>query len=137
MQQNTNQKRWPELKECLLIFLSSSRWKFARVIKNKKYSVAETILQKVQRMAEPVPYRKFNRGGGRVIGRAAWVLEGFPIKTSKNILAILKSAFSNADQKGLDTGYSTLKVCSAIAQKGAQDYEIREASGKADLKGLT
>ena len=98
-----------------------------RVIKNKKYSAAETILQNVQKMVAPVPYRRFNRGGTG--HRKGHMGPGrFPIKTSKNILAVLKSAYSNADEKGLDT--ESLKICSAVAQKGPKTMKYGRIQGR-------
>ena len=98
-----------------------------RMIRNKKYSAATTLLQKVEEMKDPVPYRKFNKGG--VGHRKGLIGPGrFPVKTSKSILEILKSAYSNADQKGLDT--SSLKVCSAIAKKGPKTMKYGRIQGR-------
>ena len=98
-----------------------------RMIRNKKYSAAATLLQNVQEMKEPVAYRKFNRGG--VGHRKGLIGPGrFPIKTSKSILEILKSAYSNADQKGLDT--ESLKVCSAVAKKGPKTMKYGRIQGR-------
>ena len=85
-----------------------------RLIKNKKYASAVRILEDVSEMKTPIPYRRYNRGG---TGHRKGMGPGrFPVKTSSHILKLLKSAYSNANQKGLDTG--SLVVSSAIAKKG-------------------
>ncbi|MEK6822449.1 MAG: 50S ribosomal protein L22 [Nanoarchaeota archaeon] len=82
----------------------------ARFIRGMKVSRAKTVLDNVMRFKEAVPYTRYfeeiahqkNVGPGR-----------FPIKTCKNILAILESAEANAQFKGLNTGNLIIKHIAA------------------------
>ena len=88
-----------------------------KVIRNKNYDAAEKFLMRVIKMEDAVPYKKFNRGG--VGHRKGNMGPGrYPIKTSKEILRILKSAYSNADDKEIEK--EDIKVFSAVAQKGSK-----------------
>jgi len=84
-------------------------------IRHKNIQKAKEILNKVIAKEQPVPFKRYNRdiphkkeiAGGR-----------YPVKASKEILAVLKSAESNAQFKGLNTADLVIKhICAHKAGK--------------------
>jgi len=85
-----------------------------RYIRSRRYRTAINLLEEVTQMKTPVPYKRFNKGG---TGHRKSMGPGrYPIKASTYILNLLKSAYANANQKGLDT--SDLLIKSAVAKQG-------------------
>ena len=87
----------------------------ASFIRGKKVERAKQILQATIEMKRPIPFKRFN---GDVGHRRGKMMAGrYPIKASKEILALVKSAESNAQSKGLSTPDLIVKhIC---AQKGS------------------
>lgn len=82
-------------------------------IRHKTVAKAKSLLQDVIEQKRAVPYTRFNDGVGHRKGMNAG---RYPIDTCKHILALLESAESNAQFKGLSTG--SLVVMHACAQRG-------------------
>jgi len=82
-------------------------------IRHKPVDKAKALLQDVIDQKKAVPYTRFNDGVGHRKGMNAG---RYPIDTCKHILALLESAESNAQFKGLSTGH--LVVMHACAQRG-------------------
>ncbi len=82
-------------------------------IRHKTVAKAKALLQDVIEQKRPVPYTRFNDGVGHRKGMNAG---RYPIDTCKHILALLESAESNAQFKGLSTG--NLVVMHTCAQRG-------------------
>lgn len=82
-------------------------------IRHKTVSKAKALLQDVIEQKRAVPYTRFNDGVGHRKGMNAG---RYPIDTCKHILALLESAESNAQFKGLNTG--NLVVMHTCAQRG-------------------
>ncbi len=96
-----------------------------RFIKNKEYKYALRLLEGVTEMKNPVPYRTFNRGG---TGHKKGMGPGrYPIKASTYVIKLLKSAYANARQKGLDT--ESLIVKAAVAKKGPKTFHYGRKRG--------
>jgi large subunit ribosomal protein L22 len=82
-------------------------------IRHKAVGKAKLLLQDVIAQKRAVPYTRFNDGVGHRKGMNAG---RYPIDTCKHILALLESAESNAQFKGLSTG--NLVVVHTCAQRG-------------------
>ncbi len=96
-----------------------------RFIKNRNYKDAIRLLEGVSEMKTPVPYRTFNRGG---TGHRKGIGPGrYPIKASGYVIKLLKSAYANASQKGLDT--ASLMVKAAVAKKGPKTFHYGRKRG--------
>lgn len=96
-----------------------------RFIKNRRYKDAVRMLEGVMEIKTPVPYRTFNRGG---TGHRKGMGPGrYPQKASAYIIKLLKSAFANASQKGLDT--ESLVVKSAVAKQGPKTFHYGRKRG--------
>ncbi len=96
-----------------------------RFIKNRRYKDAIRLLEGVKEMKTPVPYRTFNRGG---TGHRKGMGPGrYPQKASTYIIKLLKSAYANASQKGLDT--ENLVVKSAVAKQGPKTFHYGRKRG--------
>ena len=95
-------------------------------IRNRKYSVALQLLEKVTEMKVAVPYHKFNRGGtGHRKGMGAG---RYPIKATGYIIKLLKSVHSNASNKGLDV--SNLVIKAALVKQGARTPRYGRKRGR-------
>lgn len=92
---------------------------------------ARKKLSAVIEKKEPVPYTKFNsdtahrKGTGFGPGR-------FPVNVSREMLAILENACSNAENKGLDA--KRLVVANVCATQGARRFRGRRAFGRRKSK---
>lgn len=113
--------------------VSNSRisWKdsveVARFIKGMKSAKAKAFLQDVIKLKRAVPLKKFNDNRGHKPGKLG--PGRYPINVSKIFLALLESAESNAEAKGLDA--KNLVVKYAFANKGQSFSRPR----KNDLRG--
>ncbi len=86
------------------------------LIRFKNLQKAKDILNNIMLKNMPVPLKKFNRGVAHKKGKIAG--GSYPINASKEILAVLKSAESNAQFKGLDTSSMIIKhICAHKAKK--------------------
>jgi len=84
-----------------------------QAIRGMNVQKAKKYLEEVILLKRPVPYTKNNKNVGHRAGMASG---RYPIKASKQILNLLKSAEANAQFKGLSTGNLIIKH--SIAQKG-------------------
>ncbi|MBD3354662.1 50S ribosomal protein L22 [Candidatus Woesearchaeota archaeon] len=86
------------------------------LIRFKNLQKAKDILSQIMLKKMPVPLKKFNRGVAHKKGNIAG--GSYPIKASKEILGVLKSAESNAQFKGIDTSSTIIKhICAHKARK--------------------
>ncbi len=91
----------------------------ARVIRGMMLEDAIKFLEKVIKLREPVPFRRYHgkvahkRGLGEKYG---WPAGRYPVNVAKYFLKLLKNVENNASQKGLDT--SKLKIVHIAAHKG-------------------
>lgn len=95
------------------------------LLRGKKLSRAERILNDVMQFKEAVPYRRFNAGAGHKPGIGPG---RYPVKACKYILNVLLSAKANADNLGLDL--SSLEVAHICAQAGASRYKGGRQRGR-------
>ncbi len=96
-----------------------------RFIKNRRYKDALRLLEGVKEMKTPVPYKTFNRGG---TGHRKGIGPGrYPQKASTYVITILRSAYANASQKGLDT--ENLVVKAAVAKQGPKTFHYGRKRG--------
>lgn len=86
----------------------------AKFIKNRQIDKAMNVLKQVTEKKQAVPYKRYNRDIPHKPGKMA--AGRYPIKTSEQIIKLLKSLKSNAQNKGLDT--TKLIIVHAAAQKG-------------------
>lgn len=91
-------------------------------LRKKDVKVAEKLLQQAIDMEKAIPYTRFNKGTGHKAGIAAGK---YPIKSCTHILALLKSAESNAAQKNL----SNLIIRHICAQRAAHAYRYGRRGG--------
>ncbi|MBT3836017.1 50S ribosomal protein L22 [Candidatus Woesearchaeota archaeon] len=80
-----------------------------RSTKFAKQFLADVIVKK-----QAVPFKKFNRDMGHKVGMMAG---RYPIKAATSFLHLIKSAESNAQAKGLNTG--SLKIIKLLANKAS------------------
>lgn len=73
-------------------------------------------LQDVMDGKKHIPFKKTKKHGGHKKGIDKWPYGQQPVKATKEVLYILKSARSNAEFRGLDI--ENCKVVSAVALKG-------------------
>jgi len=96
-------------------------------IRNKNLQKAKATLSGVIAKKIPVPYKRYNRSMGHKPGKLS--VGRYPAKACKHILAILESAESNAQVKGLNT--SNLVITHICAQKaGLQMHYGRKRGTK-------
>ena len=87
------------------------------LIRGKKVEDAKKILENVIEQKEAVPYVRYNR---KIPHRKGKMATGrFPVKSSKEILKILKSAESNAQNLGLS---SNLIISHISAHKASMQF---------------
>lgn len=84
-------------------------------LRNKSVARAKAILNDAMDLKHAIPYRRYNRAMGHRPGPMA--NGGFPVKACGHILAILESAESNAQFKGLST--ANLVVAHICAHKAS------------------
>lgn len=82
-------------------------------IRGKKYESAVSMLERVVKVKQPVPFRRYMRGG---VGHRPGMAAGrYPTKAAAQVLTILKSAHANATNVGLN---GELVVKAAVARQG-------------------
>ncbi|MCP3681138.1 MAG: 50S ribosomal protein L22 [bacterium] len=88
-------------------------------IRGKKLSTGIAVLERVMKMKEAVPYKRFCKGG---VGHKSGDLAAgrYPINASKEIIKVLKNVEANAQQKGLNTAGLVISVIKA--QKGSKSW---------------
>ncbi len=86
-----------------------------RFIKGDSVEKAERKLEKVIEKELHVPYTKYDSDAGHRSGGEAG---GYPVKASKEILELLKSAKSNGEDQGLNE--TAMKVSNVITNQGPQ-----------------
>lgn len=90
----------------------------ANFIRGKTTGEAKTILNRVLRKKQPIPFKRFTDGVGHRKG--ANIAAGrFPEKASEAFLAIIKQCEANAQAKGLS---SELRIVHLVAQKGTNMF---------------
>ncbi len=80
----------------------------ANYIRGKNLLKTKEVLRKVIRKETAVPYRRFNMDTGHRKGNVG--PGRYPVKASKEILLLLESLESNAQNKGLDVDTLYLKT---------------------------
>ncbi len=85
----------------------------SNILRRMKIEKAKLVLNEVIAKKCAVPFKRYNRDVGHKPGMAAG---RYPVKACKEILKILKSAVSNAIDKGLSA--ESLVISSIIANKG-------------------
>jgi large subunit ribosomal protein L22 len=84
-------------------------------LRGKSVEKAKQYLERVTELKQAVPMKRFNRDTGHKAGMAAG---RYPIKTAEDILMVIKSAESNAQNKGLSTkDMIILHLCAHTASK--------------------
>lgn len=84
-----------------------------RFIRNKTTDKAKKMLERVIEKKQAVPYKRYNRD---IPHRAGKIAAGrYPLKVSKTILSLLKTAEANAKDKGMG---SKLMINHISAHKG-------------------
>ncbi|MBS3144918.1 50S ribosomal protein L22 [Candidatus Woesearchaeota archaeon] len=94
-------------------------------VRGKSLVKAKAFLERVMRMEEAVPYRRFkmnvaHKPGPMAAGR-------YPVKSCKFVLALLNSVESNAQDKGLDT--DKLYIHTILANKASRGYRAGRTRG--------
>lgn len=96
-----------------------------RLIRNKSTTAAKKILERVIEKKQAVPYKRYLREIPHRKGNIA--AGGYPIKASKVILLLIKSAESNAQNKGMS---SNLLISHISAHKGERQSRYGRKIGK-------
>jgi large subunit ribosomal protein L22 len=90
-------------------------------LKNAKKDLEEVLLQK-----KAVPFKRYNQDLGHKVGASG--PGRYPMKTVTEILALIKSAEANANNKGLD--HESLFVKSIITNKGSTQMRAGRKRGR-------
>ncbi|ABU81771.1 50S ribosomal protein L22 [Ignicoccus hospitalis] len=91
----------------------------ARVIRGMKLTEAKAYLERVIKMEEPVPYRRYH---GKVAHKRGLAdkhgipMGRYPVKAAKYFLKLLKNVEANAEFKGLEV--EKLKIVHIASHKG-------------------
>ncbi len=93
-------------------------------IKHKSVQRAKVMLDEVISKKKAVPYRRYNRSMGHKPGHIS--VGRYPMKASKEILALLESVEANAQVKGLNT--SNLVIKHICAQKAGKQWHYGRQS---------
>jgi large subunit ribosomal protein L22 len=88
------------------------------MIRGKKVNIAVKMLEEVTKLKRAVPFKRFKRDVGHKRGNIA--AGRYPLKASREILELLKSAEMNAQNKGLDN--DALFISEIVANKGASQW---------------
>mgnify|MGYP006295908701 CR=1 FL=1 len=96
------------------------------MIRGMDLARARRVLEEVTSKKTAVPFKRFNDGVGHRKGKIA--AGRYPVKTSLSILEIVKSAQTNAQQKGLNTGDMSIKH--AAAQKASTPLKFGRHRGR-------
>ncbi|MEM4259685.1 MAG: 50S ribosomal protein L22 [Candidatus Woesearchaeota archaeon] len=101
-------------------------------IRNKRLSVAKKILEEAISMKKPIPFRRFTNG----VGHKPGIGPGrYAVSASVEILKLLKSVESNAQNKGLNS--DNLFIISIIPQRAATSWKYgRQRRRKAKRTNL-
>ena len=92
---------------------SKASIEICRLLRNKSVAKAKSLLERVIKKKEAVPYKRFNH---EIPHRKGKIMTGrFPIKASKEILNLLKNAESNAKNKEMS---DNLIISHISANKG-------------------
>ena len=83
-------------------------------LRYKSTANAKKILEDVVAMKIPIPFKRFKKDMGHKAGMAAG---RFPQKAAREVLKIIKSVETNAQNKGLNT--SNLKIIKMLANRAA------------------
>ena len=90
------------------------------MVRLKPLAVAKKMLQEVIELKIPVPYKRFHRDLAHRKGRCA--AGRYPIKTSQEILGVIKSAEVNAINKGLNVNNLIIRAISAHKSSNQWHY---------------
>ena len=94
-------------------------------IRHMNIQQAKELLQRVIEKKQAIPFKRFNRDTGHRKGKIA--AGRYPVSASKEILALLNSLESNAQDKGLNTNYLYLKTI--IPNKASKTYHYGRQRG--------
>ncbi|PIY60456.1 50S ribosomal protein L22 [Candidatus Woesearchaeota archaeon CG_4_10_14_0_8_um_filter_47_5] len=84
-------------------------------LRGKKLDESITLLEEVVAKKRAIPFTRFNRDMGHRTGMAAG---RYPLKSSQEIMRLLQSVKSNAQQKGLNTSHLVIQhICAHRAAK--------------------
>lgn len=95
-------------------------------LRKRKVSRAITILEQAIAKTNPIPFRRFIQGIGHKKGQLS--SGKFPVKSSTEMLSILRSAVANAKFKGLTE--EALVIESIQAQRGATPMRFGRIRGR-------
>ena len=90
----------------------------ANFLRGKSTEEAKKILNRVTKKKQAIPFKRFTDGVGHRAG-AGLASGRFPLKASKQFIAIIEAVEANAQAKGLS---SNLKIVHLAAQKGTNQY---------------
>jgi len=79
------------------------------MLRGRKVETAITMLEEVIDLKRPVPLKRFNK---RVSHKPGVGPGRYPQKAARAVLSVVKSAASNAEYKGLDTGEMVITTIS-------------------------
>lgn len=88
----------------------------ASKIRGMKVTDAVRLLEKVERLETPIPFKRHNTGIGHRRGLKKEKIGRYPVKASGKIIGLLKNLQANADFKGMEP--EKLKLVHIEAQKG-------------------
>src|SRR6056297_1072114 len=90
----------------------------ANFLRGKSSAEAKTILERVLKKKQAIPFKRFNDGVGHRKG--AGIAAGrFPQKASEAFVTIIKQCEANAQAKGLS---ADLRIVHLVAQKGSNTF---------------
>ena len=89
----------------------------SKYLRGRTTKRAKTILEQVIELKEPVPYTRFTNGLGHRKGHMA--SGRYPVKAAKEFLSLIKTAETNAQNKGLS---SELIIIHLSTQKASQQF---------------
>lgn len=97
-------------------------------VRHKSVAKALSYLEAVVNLDRAVPFTRFNDGVGHRRGKMA--SGRFPVKAAKEISAIIKSASSNAENKGFASELKIVHICAQRASQPMHQGRQRRRSSK-------
>jgi large subunit ribosomal protein L22 len=94
-------------------------------LRHRKLAQAKTILERVMRKEQAIPFKRFTNALGHKPGMASG---RYPIKASKTFLKLLEAVEANAQTKGLNTG--NLEIAHICCQKAAKQRHHGRSGGR-------
>jgi large subunit ribosomal protein L22 len=98
----------------------------SKYLKHRKTSQAKNMLERTIELKFAIPYTRYTNGVGHRAGKMA--SGAYPVKASKQILKLIKSAESNAQSKGLG---KNLEIIHMNANKAVRQAHHGRSGGRA------